>query len=107
MKIKKITQSIVYNQESQKLVFRGLISTLVFLSLTYVYLIGSITFNVLARKSLDTNARALGSEVASLELESMNMQNSITRSTGTNLGFVDSKGTLFASRTITDYVASR
>jgi glycerol-3-phosphate acyltransferase PlsY len=68
------------------------------LSIVYIYLIGSITFNVLARKSLEAQVRTLGSDVSELELSYLNSTNKIDKSYATSLGFVDVKDNIFASR---------
>lgn len=98
MKIKKITQQIPSDDNSRRQMFRILVGSLGALCLCYVYLIGSITFNVLARKSLEAEARVVSSKVSQLELEYIALSNSIDAKYGIDNGFVEAKGTLFASR---------
>jgi glycerol-3-phosphate acyltransferase PlsY len=97
-KAKEITHDIVENSQTQRTIFRVLISSLILLSLVYVYLIGAITFNVLARKSLDTTVRTLGSHVSELELSYLNETNSIDKSYALAQGFVDTQKSIFATR---------
>lgn len=95
------TIELVNNKDIQKILLRIFISILIILSVTYVYLIGSITFNVLARKSLESTVRVLGSHVSELELTYLNSANRIDKSYATTLGFVDAKDNIFTTRTAT------
>jgi hypothetical protein len=95
---KTITTNIVENSRTQRTIFRALIAVLIVLSLAYVYLIGSITFNVLARKSLDTRVRSLGSHVSELELSYLNQTNGIDKNYALSQGFVDVQQNIFATR---------
>lgn len=97
-KVKVITNDIVQNKNTQRIIFNVLLSSIITLSVVYIYLIGSITFNVLARKSLESTVRTLGSEVSELELTYLNSTNKIDKNYATSLGFVDVKDNIFASR---------
>lgn len=97
-KVKVITNDIVQNKNTQRIIFNVLLSSIITLSVVYIYLIGSITFNVLARKSLESTVRTLGSEVSSLELTYLNSTNKIDKNYATSLGFVDVKDNILASR---------
>ena len=100
-KAKAITVDIVQNHDTQRIIFRVLISGLVLLSLVYVYLIGSITFNILARKTLATTVRTLGTEMSSLELTYLTAANKIDKNYATSIGFVDVHDNIFATRDTT------
>ena len=93
------TIEIVNNKDIQRVLLRIFISILIILSVTYVYLIGSITFNVLARKTLETTARVLGSHVSELELGYLSSANKIDKGYAATLGFVDAKNSIFTTRT--------
>jgi hypothetical protein len=97
-KAKAITNDIVGNSDTQRMLFRIFISGIILLSIVYVYLIGSITFNVLARKSLEANARTLGSHISELELTYLNTTNKIDKSYALSKGFVDMHQNIFATR---------
>ena len=97
-KAKTITTDIVYNHDTQRAIFRILMSGLVLLSLVYVYLIGSITFNVLARKTLETKVHTLGTEISTLELTYLAEANKIDKNFAISLGFVDIHKNIFATR---------
>lgn len=97
-KVKVITNDIVQNTHTQRVIFKVLISSLIALSLVYVYLIGSITFNVLARKSLETSVRTLGSNISNLELQYLDATNKIDKNYASSLGYVDVHDNIFATR---------
>jgi len=105
-KAKAITSSIANNRDTQHTLFRVFISALILLSIVYVYLIGSITFSVLARKTLEGTARTLGSHVSELELTYLSKTNNIDKNFALSKGFVDTHQNIFATRTI-DRVAIR
>ena len=104
---KAITNDIVKNTSTQRTIFRVLITSFVLLSLAYVYLIGSITFNVLARKSLDTTVHELSSRISDLELTDMHENDGIDKNYALSLGFVDVQKNIFATRDTSVRVALR
>jgi hypothetical protein len=104
---KAITNDIVQNTSTQRTIFRILIVALILLSVIYVYLIGSMTFNILARKSLDVAVRSLGDQVSSLELTDLNQSNSIDKAYALSQGFVDAQQNIFATRDTAVRVAIR
>lgn len=104
---KAITSHILESSKTQRVIFRVLLSGIIVLSVVYVYLIGSITFNVLARKSLETQSRVLGSHVSELELAYLNTANKIDKNYALSLGFVEIHNNIFATRTTPTRVAVR
>ena len=88
-KTKAIANDIAKNTTTQRTILRILVGSLLSLFVVYIYMIGSITFNVVARKSLDVTARNLGSSISNLELT-----------------YLSDMGHIFATRTIT-HVAIR
>ena len=97
-KVKEITSNIVENSYIQKILLRVLVSSLIVLSIVYIYLIGSITFNVLARKTLETTSRALSSNISKLELTYLDSANKINKDFALSLGYVEVNNNIFASR---------
>jgi hypothetical protein len=97
-KAKTMTIEIVQNRDIQRVLLRVFVSVLIVLSLTYIYPIGSITFNVLARKSLESEVRILGSKVSELELTYLNSTNKIDKNFASSLGFVEAKNNIFTIR---------
>ncbi|MDQ5971071.1 MAG: hypothetical protein QG566_17 [Patescibacteria group bacterium] len=98
MSTKEFTQNIANDGALRRRIFRILIGSILTLSLCYIYLIGTITFNVLARKSLENNVNEINSRVGQLELESIALANSIDITYGKEMGYVEAKGTLFANK---------
>ncbi len=99
-KVKAITVDIAKNTNTQKTIFRALIACLMLLSVVYGYLIGSITFNILARKSLETTVRSLSTNVSNLELEYLNKTNKIDKQYANSLGFVNANDNIFVTRSV-------
>jgi hypothetical protein len=105
-KAKAITNDIVENINTQKILFRILIASSILLFGVYIYLVGSIIFNVIARKSLDKTVIVLKSEVNQLELSYLKTVSSIDKEYAKTQGFVDTQQNIFASRNI-NHVAVR
>lgn len=105
-KIKTITTNIIEDNQNRNLLFKVLIAGLITLSIMYVYFIGSITFNVLARKSLENTVRTLNSNISQLELAYLNNLNEIDKDYATSKGFIDARNNIFATRSI-NHVAIR
>jgi len=105
-KTKEIANDIRVNTNTQRVIFRILVGSLLSLFVVYIYIIGSITFNVIARKSLETTDAKLGNDISQLELTYLSSMNNVNKSLATSLGFVDTKSNIFATRTIT-HVAMR
>jgi glycerol-3-phosphate acyltransferase PlsY len=105
-KVKTITNDIAENINTQKILFRILIVSSAMLFVAYIYLVGSITFNVIARKSLEKNVVDLTSHVNQLDLTYLNNINEIDKNYAISNGFVDVHQNIFATRNI-NYVAIR
>jgi len=105
-KVKTITANIIENNYSRSLLFKILVVGLITLSIMYVYFIGSITFNVLARKSLENTVRTLSTNISQLELTYLNNLNEIDKNYAIAKGFVDAHNNIFATRSV-NYVAIR
>jgi hypothetical protein len=97
---KAITNNIAQNTNTQKILFRILLISLVVLFTGYIYLIGSITFNVIARKTLETKVVNLSSNVNQLDLTYLNNINKIDKEYALSAGFIDTHQNLFVSRNI-------
>lgn len=105
-KAKAITNDIVENINTQKILFRILITSSILLFGVYIYLVGSITFNIIARKSLDKTIIVLKSEVNQLELSYLKSVSGIDKEYAKSQGFTDTHQNIFASRNI-NHVAIR
>jgi len=106
-KAKAITNDIAQNIDTQKTLFRILITGSVILFAAYIYLVGSITFNVIARKSLESSVATLNTRVNQLDLAYLDSMNKIDKDYAHSIGFVDSHQNLFASRDSINHVAIR
>lgn len=105
-KAKAITNELSHNMNTQRALFRVMIICLVVLFTAYAYLIGSITFNVIARKSLESTILSLNSEVNELEITYLDNVNQIDKDYALSKGFVEVHQNIFASRNI-NHVAIR
>lgn len=105
-KAQQITNDIAQNTNTQKILFRALITGSVLLFAVYIYLIGSITFNVIARKALENTATELTTHVNELDLAYLNNINDINKEYALSKGFVDVNQNIFATRNI-NHVAIR
>ena len=105
-KVKAIKNDIVQNIDTQRTLFRVLIISSIVLFATYIYLVSSITFNVIARKSLENTVVNLTSQVNQLELTYLNSVNEIDKEYAKSKGFIDVPQNIFATRNI-NYVAIR
>jgi len=98
MSTREFTQNIANDGALRRRIFRILLSSIGVLSLCYIYLIGTITFNVVARRALEAKVNEINSKVGYLELESINLSNSIDIAYGNEHGFTEAKGTLFVNK---------
>lgn len=103
---KAITNDIAQNINTQRALFRVLITGSILLFAVYIYLIGSITFNVIARKSLENIVVNLTGQVNQLELTYLSNVNKTDKNYALSNGFVDVPQNIFASRDV-NHVAIR
>ncbi|ETB63688.1 TPA: hypothetical protein DIC38_03170 [Candidatus Nomurabacteria bacterium] len=99
-KTKIVAQTITNDIYVQKIIFKSLIFSVVLMFVVYLYLVGSITFNVLARKSLENTVKILNNNISQLEIDYFNKSNEINKEFATSRGFVDVSNSIFASRNI-------
>ena len=105
-KAKAITNNITQNINIQKKILRILIIIGIILSVLYAYMIGSMTFNITARRSFENTLTELNTSVNKLELTYLNDVNKIDKDYALSVGFVDVHQNIFASRSI-NHVAIR
>ncbi|MFA6273823.1 MAG: hypothetical protein WC662_01560 [Candidatus Paceibacterota bacterium] len=93
IKIKTNTNriNIVNNNNLQIRMSKILLSSLGVLALCYVFLVGSMVFNIVERKSLEVNARNLTNEVGELELQYFSASGKIDSTFAQSLGFKETK----------------
>jgi hypothetical protein len=97
-KTKAITKDIAQNMNTQKILLKILLIGTASLFFVYIYLVGSITFNVIARKSLENTVSTLSSNVNKLDLVYLDSVNKIDKEFAFKNGFVETKENIFASR---------
>lgn len=68
------------------------------LALCYVLVLGNIVWNIVERRSLEGEARALANDVSDLELEYLSLSSSIDASLGNLLGFIETRTEHFTTR---------
>lgn len=105
-KAKIITNEISQNVNMQRNIFKLLIFASISLFVVYIYLVGSITFNIVARRSLENTVISLNSELNQLESEYLTNVNKIDKEYAYNKGFVDIGNNIFVTRSI-NHVAVR
>lgn len=93
IKIKRYTSNvnIVNNNNLGNRIFNILLCSLCACALSYALILGSMTFNIVARQSLGVNARDLSNEVGNLELKYLAMSNAIDIAMSSDMGFKESK----------------
>ena len=89
--------NIVNNNNIEERVLKTLFVFGGALVLVYVLILGNMIFNIIERKALEADARVLGNEVGSLEIEYLSMSNKIDLELASSLGFKETK-TKFATR---------
>lgn len=87
----------IINQSIEKLTLRAILYAFGGLGVLYVFLLVSTVINIVERRTLETDARSLGSEVRDLELTYLSLSNSIDLERSYALGFKETK-TNFATR---------
>ena len=75
------------------------------LGLLYVFLLGSMVFNIISRKSYENEAKVLVTQVGEMELEYFSMSEKVDLSLSHSLGFKEIKPT-YVSRKATSSVGA-
>jgi hypothetical protein len=88
------TQGVASHDLREK-ISKILIGSFIVLILSYVYVVGSITFNVAARKNISEEQKILSSHIGELEVQYLNLANQITLEKAKSYGFVETKDPIF------------
>lgn len=83
--------NIVNNNNIEKRALNILLLSLGALAFVYVLFLGNMVFNIVERKTLESNARVLSNEVGDLELQYLSLSNKIDLTLANSLGFKDTK----------------
>jgi len=89
--------SIVNNNDLQKKILNILLASLILFALCYVFLLGSMVFNIVERKTLEADARTLSNEVGDLELQYLSVSDKVDLTLAQAMGFQEIKAK-FATR---------
>ena len=87
----QILHGNILNDDVRGKILQFLLWSFGLLSLGYVLFLGDMVFNIVGRRSLETQARALGNEVGSLELSYIAMSSNIDLDLSHTLGFKETK----------------
>src|SRR3989338_3739537 len=87
----------LFQGNTEKTAFLLLVATLGLSCSLYLFFVGTITFNIVARNSLESGNRELSSRVGELELLYLSESNKVDIDLAYSLGFKDAVGTVFAS----------
>ena len=85
------SMSIVDNNDLRQRMLHLLLSTLGGLALFYVFILGMMVFNIVERKSIDTQARTLSNEVGELEIQYLSLSSKVDLNLGYAMGFKEAK----------------
>ena len=88
MYIKRVN---VINNNIEKLILYIIFCSFGALALLYVLFLGNMVGNIIERRSLEANARALSNEVKDLELTYLSMSNNVDLAFSHSMGFQETK----------------
>ena len=98
LKFKTQVQNVsIINNNIEQLTFKIIMMSFGALAFLYVLFLGNMVVNIVARRSMEAEARTLSSEVRDLELTYLSMSNNIDHDLSYSLGFKEAK-TTFATR---------
>jgi len=87
----------ILQAEDNGMILRTLLFAFGTLVLFYMFLLGSMVFNIIERRTLEAEARTLGNEVADLELKYLEASNNVDLALSRSLGFKEAQG-VFTTR---------
>jgi len=106
-KVKQVTTNIIEDNHARHTILKILVGGLFLLGIVYAYFVISITFNILARKSLESNVQSYSSDIGQLELSYFSGIDKISKNYALANGFVEAHNSIFATRSDNSYVAIR
>lgn len=101
-KAKEISESVLQNNYTQKILFRVLVICIASLMIFYCYFVSCTIFNVLARKSTESEVQTLMTKISQLELEYLEKTSELNKDYALQNGFIEPQNSIFASRAITE-----
>lgn len=89
--------NIVNNNNIERRIFHTLILCLGLLAFLYILFLGNMVKDIVERRSLEINVRALSNEVGNLELTYLSMSNNVDLAFSYSMGFKETRA-IFATR---------
>lgn len=86
------------NVEVERIVLNIMLSILVALAFWYVFILGSMVFNIVERSALQKSALTLSNDVGSLELSYLSVSSNVNMALSSSMGYKETKVTFFATR---------
>ena len=81
--------NIVNNNNLNRRILNILLGSIGALALCYVIFLGNMVFNIIERKSLETEAHTLSNAVNDLEIQYLSKSNKIDLSLANSMGFIE------------------
>lgn len=85
----KIAQVKVGTHDGNKTILKSLVALSILCALVYMYFIGSIVFNVIARKNIENENKMIASSIAEAQVNYLSLLGSIDKTFAYNKGYVD------------------
>lgn len=107
IKVKRYTDevNIINNNDIERRVLKVILLAFGMLSFLYIVFLGNMIFNVVERRTLEADARALSNEVMDLEATYLSMSSKLDLNFSKSLGFSEAKPT-FATRKSLGFVSN-
>src|SRR3989344_5566351 len=97
---RQISNVHIINNNMQRFLLHIIFWSFTALALWYVFLLGSMVWNIVERRSLEKSASMLSSEVGELELTYLSLSNDIDLAFSHSLGFTETKAKFATRKTL-------
>ena len=87
IKENSIVASLEENANVRVRIFQGIVGAFALLIIFYLFLLGSSVMNVVERKTLESEAHILANEIGALEVEYLQVSNTVDRELSIQMGF--------------------
>lgn len=95
--IGSVSNISLINNNIEKLTLNFILGSFGVLALIYVFILGNMVSDIVARRSFEADARSLSNEVRDLELSYLSMSNKVDLTFSYSMGFKETKA-VFATR---------
>jgi hypothetical protein len=92
--------NVINTNEIERVTLRFIFWSFGVLAILYLVFLGNMVRNIIARRTLDTAALSLSSEVGNLELTYLSLSNNIDLAYSYSIGFKDSKATFTTRKSL-------